>query len=164
LGAVRTKHKTGETGRLARAGLLPRGYWKDEAKTTATFPVINGIRYSVPGDFAVQNPDGSFTLMGRGSQCINTAGEKVFPEEVEEMLKTHALVTDALVFGTPDPQWGQAVTAVVEAPFGTDVEEVRAHVRERLAGYKVPKRVVVVERCPRAPNGKADCKAARGLV
>ncbi|WP_416908891.1 MAG: AMP-binding protein [Polymorphobacter sp.] len=154
----------GETGRLARAGLLPRGYWKDEAKTAATFPVINGVRYSVPGDFAVKNPDGSFTLMGRGSQCINTAGEKVFPEEVEEMLKTHPKVTDALVFGLPDPQWGQAVTAVVEAPLGTDVEELRAHVRERLAGYKVPKRVVVVDRCPRAPNGKADYRTARGLV
>lgn len=154
----------GETGRLARAGLLPRGYWKDDAKTKATFPVIGGIRYSVPGDFAVKNPDGSFTLMGRGSQCINTAGEKVFPEEVEEMLKTHAAVTDALVFGTPDPQWGQAVTAVVEAPLGTDVEALRAHVRERLAGYKVPKRVVVVAKCPRAPNGKADYKAAREML
>jgi fatty-acyl-CoA synthase len=154
----------GETGRLARGGLIPRGYWKDEEKTAATFPIINGIRYSVPGDFAVKNPDGSFTLMGRGSQCINTAGEKVFPEEVEEMLKTPSAVTDALVFAVPDPQWGQAVTAVVEAPLGTDVEEVRAHVRERLAGYKVPKRVVVVEKCPRAPNGKADYKTARELL
>ncbi|GGI88587.1 acyl-CoA synthetase [Polymorphobacter multimanifer] len=154
----------GEMGRLARAGLLPRGYWKDEAKSAATFPVINGTRYSIPGDFAVKNPDGSFTLMGRGSQCINTAGEKVFPEEVEETLKTHAHVTDALVFGVPDPQWGQAVTAVVEAPEGTDVFELQAHARQHLAGYKVPKRIVVVAKCPRAPNGKADYAGARALV
>lgn len=154
----------GETGRLARAGLLPRGYWKDAAKTAATFPIIDGVRYSVPGDFAVKNPDGSFTLMGRGSQCINTAGEKVFPEEVEETLKTHPKVTDALVFGLPDPQWGQAVTAVVEAPAGTDIHALQAHARHHLAGYKVPKRIVVVEKCPRAPNGKADYKAARALV
>lgn len=154
----------GQMGRLARAGLLPRGYWKDEAKTAATFPVINGVRYSIPGDWAVKNPDGSFTLMGRGSQCINTAGEKVFPEEVEEMLKTHPAITDALVFGLPDPQWGQAVTAVVAGPAGVVAEELQAHVRERLAGYKVPKRILVVPECPRAPNGKADYTAARALL
>ncbi len=154
----------GETGRLARAGLLPRGYWQDEAKTAATFPVINGVRYSIPGDFAVSHADGSFTLMGRGSQCINTAGEKVFPEEVEEMLKTHAAVTDALVFGTPDPQWGQAVTAVVEAPAWTDIDALRAHVRQHLAGYKVPKRIVIVDKCPRGPNGKADYAGAKAFL
>lgn len=154
----------GETGRLARAGLLPRGYWKDDAKTAATFPTIGGIRYSIPGDFAVSNPDGSFTLMGRGSQCINTAGEKVFPEEVEETLKTHPHVTDALVFGTPDPQWGQAVSAIVEAPRGTDPQALQTHARQHLAGYKVPKRIVIVDKCPRAPNGKADYASAKALM
>jgi fatty-acyl-CoA synthase len=102
--------------------------------------------------------------LGRGSQCINTGGEKVFPEEVEETLKTHAAIDDALVFGLPDEKWGQCVTAVVEAHAPVDVEDLRAHVRQHLAGYKTPKTVHIVKKVPRAPNGKADYAAAKAMV
>ena len=155
---------TGTMGRIARGGLIPRGYWKDPVKSAATFPEIDGKRYSIPGDFAIIEEDGSFTLLGRGSQCINTGGEKVFPEEVEETLKTHAAIDDALVFGLPDEKWGQCVTAVVEAHAPVDVEELRAHVRQHLAGYKTPKTVHIVKKVPRAPNGKADYAAAKAMV
>ena len=154
----------GTMGRIARGGLIPRGYWKDDAKTAATFPVIDGKRYSIPGDFAIIEADGSFTLLGRGSQCINTGGEKVFPEEVEETLKTHPAIDDALVFGVPDEKWGQAVSAVVEAHGPVDIDELRAHVRQHLAGYKTPKTVLVVPKVPRAPNGKADYAAAKAMM
>ena len=154
----------GTRGRIARGGLLPRGYWRDAKKTAETFVTIAGTRYSMAGDWAVIEEDGSFTLLGRGSQCINTAGEKVFPEEVEEMLKTHPAVDDALVFGIADDKWGQVVTAVVEAHGGTDPEALRAHVRLSLAGYKTPKRVIIVAKVPRAPNGKADYAAAKAMA
>ena len=154
----------GTMGRIARGGLIPRGYWKDPVKTAATFPEIDGKCYSIPGDFAIIEADGSFTLLGRGSQCINTGGEKVFPEEVEETLKTHPAIDDALVFGLPDEKWGQCVTAVVEAHAPVDTEELRAHVRQHLAGYKTPKTVLVVPKVPRAPNGKADYAAAKAMV
>ena len=154
----------GTMGRIARGGLIPRGYWKDPVKSAATFPEIAGKRYSIPGDFAIIEADGSFTLLGRGSQCINTGGEKVFPEEVEETLKTHPAIDDALVFGLPDEKWGQCVTAVVEAHADVDVEELRAHVRQHLAGYKTPKTVHIVSKVPRAPNGKADYAAAKAMV
>ena len=154
----------GEMGRIARGGLIPRGYWRDEAKTAQTFVTVDGVRYSLPGDWAVVEADGSFTLLGRGSQCINTAGEKVFPEEVEEVLKTHPAVEDALVFGVADEKWGQAVTAVVEAHGAVESEALRAHVRTALAGYKTPKRVIIVGKVPRAPNGKADYAAAKLLA
>ncbi len=156
--------KPGERGRIARGGLIPRGYWRDEAKSAATFVTIDGSRYSIPGDWAILEADGSFTLLGRGSQCINTAGEKVFPEEVEEALKTHPAVEDALVFGVADEKWGQAVTAVVEAHDAVDPEALRSHVRGALAGYKTPKRVIIVAKVPRAPNGKADYAAAKLLA
>ena len=155
---------SGTMGRIARGGLIPRGYWKDPVKTAATFPEIDGKRYSIPGDFAIIEADGSFTLLGRGSQCINTGGEKVFPEEVEETLKTHPAIDDALVFGLPDEKWGQAVSAVVEAHGPVDIEELRAHVRQHLAGYKTPKTLLVVAKVPRAPNGKADYAAAKAMV
>lgn len=154
----------GAIGRIARGGLIPRGYWKDPEKSAATFVEIDGARYSIPGDFAIIEADGSFTLLGRGSQCINTAGEKVFPEEVEEVLKTHPAIDDALVFGLPDEKWGQAVTAVVEASAAVEAEALRAHVRQHLAGYKTPKTVHIVARVPRAPNGKADYAGARALA
>jgi len=153
----------GATGRLARGGLNPVGYWKDPAKSAATFPTIDGKRYSVAGDFARLEADGSITLLGRGSHCINTGGEKVFPEEVEEALKTHAGVDDALVFGVADPRWGQVVTAVVSGS-GADTAALIAHVRTCLAPYKVPKRVVTVATVPRAPNGKADYARAKDLA
>ena len=154
----------GETGKVARRGLIPLGYWRDPVKSAATFVTVAGVRYSMPGDFARMEADGSFTLLGRGSQCINTAGEKVYPEEVEEMLKTHPAVDDALVFGVADEAWGQAVTAVVEASGAVETEVLRDWCRATLAGYKVPKRVIIVAQMPRGPNGKADYAAAREMA
>jgi fatty-acyl-CoA synthase len=153
---------SGERGFIARSGPIPIGYHKDPKKSAETFPVIRGVRYSMPGDWCTVEVDGTLTLLGRGSVCINTAGEKVYPEEVEEALKTHPDVEDALVLGLPDEKWGQAVTAVVQLRAGRpfDEEALRAYVRERLAGYKTPKRLVAVERMFRAPNGKADYKLA----
>lgn len=155
---------SGRIGRVARTGLLPLCYWKDPEKSAKTFVTVNGRRYTVPGDFATLEADGSIILLGRGSQCINTGGEKVFPEEVEEALKTHAAVEDALVFGVPDEKWGQAVTAVVETTAPVSEADLIAHVRAHHAHYKAPKRVVLVAKVPRAPNGKADYEAARALA
>jgi fatty-acyl-CoA synthase len=151
-----------EPGFIARGGNIPVGYWKDEAKTAKTFFMIDGKRWSIPGDYCLVNADGSITLLGRGSACINTAGEKVYPEEVEETLKLHDSVDDALVVGVPDEKWGNAVTAVVELAPNARFDEgtLRAHVREHLAGYKTPKRILAVPQMFRAPNGKADYKAA----
>ncbi|HJW41307.1 MAG TPA: AMP-binding protein, partial [Rhizomicrobium sp.] len=153
---------SGQTGRLAVGGVLPVGYYKDEEKTNRLFKTIEGRRFSIPGDYAIVEADGRITLLGRGSNCINTAGEKVFPEEVEEVLKKHPAVEDALVLGVPDEQWGSAVTGVVVLANGAEFDEaaVRAHVREFLAGYKTPKRVLVAGVPLRAPNGKADYKSA----
>src|SRR5581483_9049375 len=127
---------SGKTGRLAVGGVLPVGYYKDAEKTARLFKTINGKRYSVPGDYAIVEADGTITLLGRGSNCINTAGEKVFPEEVEEVLKKHPSVDDALVLGVPDEKWGQAITGVVTLSPGASFDEaaLRAHVREALAG------------------------------
>ncbi|MFZ8998916.1 MAG: acyl-CoA synthetase [Ilumatobacteraceae bacterium] len=151
---------SGEIGRLAVGGRQPVGYYKDPVKTAATFLEIDGGRYSCPGDFATVEADGSITLLGRGSVCINTGGEKVFPEEVEEALKRHPGVLDAVVVGVPDEKFGEAVTGVVEVRPGQTVEEseVIAHVRRTLAAYKSPKRVLVVDTIGRAPNGKVDYK------
>jgi acyl-CoA synthetase (AMP-forming)/AMP-acid ligase II len=155
---------SGRIGRVARTGLLPLGYWKDPEKTAATFITHAGRRYTMPGDWATMEADGTLTLLGRGSQCINTGGEKVFPEEVEEALKTHSAVEDALVFGVKDETWGQAVTAVVETRGPVGDADLIAHVRQHLAAYKAPKQVVQVAKVPRAPNGKADYAAARELA
>ena len=156
------KPGSGERGFIARSGAIPVGYYKDAEKTAETFPTIAGVRYSIPGDWCTVEEDGTLTLLGRGSVCINTAGEKVFPEEVEEVLKTHPDIEDALVVGIEDEKWGQAVTGLVQlsgaGPF--DEAAVRQHVRERLAGYKTPKRIFAVERMFRAANGKADYKGA----
>jgi fatty-acyl-CoA synthase len=153
---------SGEKGFIARCGPIPMGYYKDEEKSAKTFPTIGGVRYSIPGDWCTVEADGTLTLLGRGSVCINTAGEKVYPEEVEEALKTHPDVEDALVVGLPDDKWGQSVTGVVQLRPGASLHEdaLRQHVRGSLAGYKTPKRVVAVERMFRAPNGKADYKGA----
>ena len=153
---------SGIMGRIARGGLTPRGYYKDLPKSAATFVEVAGERLVLAGDWATVEADGTIVLLGRGSQCINTGGEKVFPEEVEEALKTHPLVEDALVFGMADDKWGQAVTAVVEAP-GADPHLLAAHVKARLAAYKTPKRVILVTKVPRGPNGKADYARAREL-
>ena len=152
-----------EIGRLAVGGRQPLGYYKDPEKTAKTFLAIDGKRYSCPGDFATIDADGRITLLGRGSQCINTGGEKVFPEEVEEVLKTHPAVLDAVAVGVPDEKFGEAVTAVVEARPGEAVDEaaVIAHVKGKLAAYKAPKRVLVVDTIGRAPNGKVDYKRLR---
>ncbi len=155
-----------EKGFIARCGPIPMGYYKDPEKSAKTFPTIDGVRYSIPGDWCTVEADGTLTLLGRGSVCINTAGEKVYPEEVEESLKTHDDVEDALVVGLPDDKWGQAVTAVVQLRSGATLDEaaLRGHVREALAGYKTPKRVFAVERMFRAPNGKADYKGATAFA
>jgi fatty-acyl-CoA synthase len=154
---------SGEKGYVARSGPIPVGYYKDPEKTAKTFPTINGVRYSIPGDWCIVEADGTLTLLGRGSACINSAGEKIYPEEVEEALKTHPDVEDALVVGVPDDRWGNAVVGVVQLRGGAvaDEEKLRSHVKERLAGYKVPKRVLAVPAMFRAPNGKADYKAAQ---
>ncbi|MCZ6616602.1 MAG: acyl-CoA synthetase [Gammaproteobacteria bacterium] len=149
---------SGLSGMVGVSGFLPVGYYKDEEKTARTFPVIDGVRYSIPGDWVRVEHDGTLTLLGRGSNCINTAGEKVYPEEVEEALKHHASVADALVVGLPDERWGQAITAVVKLNPGCALDEIemREFTREYLAGYKLPKRILAKEDLERAVNGKAD--------
>ena len=151
---------SGERGRVALRGRTPIGYYKDEAKTAATFVVFEGTRWSIPGDWAEVEADGTLKLYGRGSQCINTGGEKVFPEEVEEALKTHASVHDAAVVGLPDERFGEAITALVELEAGAALDDAAlvAHVRAHLAAYKSPKQFVVVDTIGRAPNGKLDYK------
>ena len=157
---------SGEQGQLALGYPLPVGYFKDPAKTAEVFPEVAGRRWSIPGDWATVEEDGTITLLGRGSACINTGGEKVFPEEVEEALKELDLVVDCNVVGIDDERWGQAVTAVVElaTPGAVLADDLRSQVRERLAGYKVPKRIVLVDRLQRSPNGKADYRWARSVV
>jgi len=154
---------SGVAGFVARSGPIPLGYYKDEAKTAETFRVLQGRRWSIPGDWSTVNPDGTLELLGRGSVCINTGGEKVHPEEVEEALKLHPAVADAVVVGLPDETWGEAVTGVVELHAGHawDEDALRAFVRERLAAYKVPKRIALVDSVGRSPSGKADYKGAR---
>ena len=157
---------SGLSGMVAIAPPNPIGYYKDEEKSARTFRVIDGVRYSSPGDWCVVETDGSLTLLGRGSACINTAGEKVFPEEVEEALKTHPCVEDALVIGLADDKWGQSVTGVVRLVDGAALaeDELRAHVRKALAGYKTPKRVFATTEVLRASNGKADYPTARRIA
>ncbi|MEX0767766.1 MAG: acyl-CoA synthetase [Microthrixaceae bacterium] len=151
---------SGERGRVAVPGHQPLGYYKDPEKSAATFIEFEGVRYSMPGDYATIEADGSITLLGRGSVCINTGGEKVFPEEVEEALKTQALVHDAVVVGVPDDKFGEAITAVVELAPGTSInpQELIDHVKGHLAAYKAPKSVLFVDTIGRAPNGKVDYK------
>jgi 3-oxocholest-4-en-26-oate---CoA ligase len=153
-------------GFVAHGGAIPLGYYKDPEKTGRTFRTIGGVRYVIPGDWCTVEADGTLALLGRGSVCINTAGEKVYPEEVEETLKTHPAVDDALVVGVPDEKWGQAVVGIVELRRGVAAPEddLRRHVRARLAGFKTPKRVLVVESIGRAANGKADYVAMTKLA
>lgn len=152
----------GERGMFARSGPIPRGYYKDEKKTAATFREVDGRRWVLPGDFAQREEDGGITLLGRGSVCINTGGEKVHPEEVEAVLKRHPDVFDAVVVGTPHERWGQQVTALVHAREGTALseEDVVAHCRELISAYKVPKRVFMVDAVPRTPVSKVDYPAS----
>ena len=157
----------GAVGKLARRGRIPLGYYKDPDKTAATFPVVDGVRWSVPGDDARLEADGTITLLGRGSVSINTGGEKVYPEEVEAVLKSHPAVFDAVVVGVPDERWGERVVAVVQPRPGScpSLDDLAAHVRASLAGYKVPREVVLVDAIVRSPSGKPDyCWAERAAA
>ena len=158
---------SGEQGMVAVGGNIPLGYYKDEAKSAQTFRIYEGRRWSVPGDFAEVDADGSLKLLGRGSVCINTGGEKVFPEEVEEALKTHPSVRDAVAVGLPDPRFGETICAVVETEAGVampSLHELSEHVKQHLAAYKAPRNVVQVDSIHRAPNGKVDYKRLKSLA
>ncbi|MEQ8842601.1 MAG: acyl-CoA synthetase [Acidimicrobiales bacterium] len=157
---------SGDIGRLANKGANPLGYYKDPQKTEETFPTINGIRWSIPGDYATVEADGTITLLGRGSVCINSGGEKIYPEEVEEAVKTHPAIADCNVVGLPDERWGQSVNAVVAIREGFVVEdhEIIAHARTRIAAYKAPKRILRVSDFVRSPNGKPDYKWAQATA
>ena len=162
----RVEPGSGERGLLALAGFLPVGYYKDPAKSAATFREFEGRRWSVPGDFATVEADGTLTLLGRGSQVINTGGEKVFPEEVEEALKRHPAVYDAVVVGVPDDRFGERICAVVELEPGAtppSLDELSRHVRDHLADFKAPRELVLAP-VARSPNGKVDYKAAKALA
>jgi fatty-acyl-CoA synthase len=153
-----------EVGVLALGGRNPLGYYKDEEKSGRTFKEIDGVRYSVPGDYAQVDADGTIHLLGRGSVCINSGGEKIFPEEVEEALKTHDAVRDAVVVGVPHPTYGEQIVAVVElneGPAEPAEVELIDHVKDHLASYKAPRRVRAVTTIGRAPNGKVDYKRHR---
>lgn len=155
---------SGQLGTLARAGHVPLRYHNDPEKTARTFPVIDGVRWAILGDVAEVAADGSIIVHGRGSGCINTGGEKVFPEEVEQVLLAHPAVMDALVAGVPDETYGHRVAAVVELrqseADATDAEELRTWCRQRLAGYKIPARIRFVDQVVRSPTGKADYRWA----
>ena len=139
---------------------------KDPEKSARTFRVIDGERYSIPGDYATVESDGTLTVLGRGSVCINTGGEKVYPEEVEAVLKSHPSVFDAVVVGVADDRWGERVVAIVAPRAGhrPTLGELQAHARARLAGYKVPRDLVVVDEIARSPSGKPDYRWARAVA
>jgi fatty-acyl-CoA synthase len=165
-GAAEVKPGSEEIGILALGGRNPLGYYKDTEKSDRTFKTIDGVRYSIPGDFAQVRADGSIHLLGRGSVCINSGGEKIYPEEVEESLKTHDAVRDAVVVGIPHPTFGEQIVAVVElsgdaGAVAPSELELIDHVKDRLASYKAPRRVRVVDTIGRAPNGKVDYKRHR---
>jgi 3-oxocholest-4-en-26-oate---CoA ligase len=161
---------SGVIGRVATSvkalGVLSLGYYKDPEKTAKTFREVNGVRYSFPGDMATVEADGTIALLGRGSNCINTGGEKVFPEEVEEAVKSHALIADCLVFGVHDERFGQRVVGIasfMDLDGDLEPDVVIAHTKTVLSPYKAPRQLVFVPEVPRAPNGKADYKRAKEL-
>ena len=153
-------------GLIGTSGLVPTGYYKDEKKSAETFKEINGTRYSFPGDYAKLESDGTITLLGRGSNCINSAGEKIYPEEVEEAIKTHNDVFDCLVVGMPDEKFGQRIVAVVSTVDNKDLDELALieNTRKKIAGYKLPKQILFTEEVKRAPNGKANYKWAKSFA
>jgi acyl-CoA synthetase (AMP-forming)/AMP-acid ligase II len=155
---------SGVVGRLATRGRVPLGYHKDPARSARTFVEIDGARWSLPGDMATIDADGTVHLLGRGSMCINTGGEKVYPEEVEAVLKAHPAITDAVVVGVPDDRWGSRVAAVVASTDAPPLEALQDHCRASLAGYKVPRSLTVVERIERSPAGKADYRWAAEIA
>ncbi len=145
---------------LGASGPMPRGYWGDEAKTAETFRTIDGVRYTVPGDFAMIAEDGTVTLLGRGSVCINSGGEKIYPEEVEVAARKHPNVVDANVVGVPHERFGETVVLVCSVSEPTPEADIIATVKAAIADYKAPRRVVFVDEVYRAPNGKADYRWA----
>ena len=157
---------SGKAGMLARTGRIPLGYYKDAEKTARTFPVIDGQRWALPGDMAIVEADGTITLLGRGSNCINSGGEKIFPEEVESALRSHPAVFDAIVVGVPDEKWGERVAAVVQPRQGEPptLDELSAHCRTKVAGYKVPRELHLVEEVVRQPSGKPDYRWAKSVA
>ena len=157
---------SGTIGRVALRGRIPQGYYNDPVKTAETFVEAEGHRWVLTGDLATVADDGTITLLGRGSQCINSGGEKIFPEEVEAVLKAADGVYDAVVVGVPDDRWGERVAAVVALAAGadTDADALTAHVRDHLAGYKVPKDIVFVDEVQRSPAGKADYRWAKATA
>ena len=160
------KPGTDKIGLIGTSGLVPVGYYKDEKKSAETFREVDGIRYSFPGDYAKLEEDGTITLLGRGSNCINSAGEKIYPEEVEEAIKRNNEVFDCLVVGVDDPKFGQKVVAVVSLEDSKQIDEddlVNA-TRQFIAGYKLPKKVIFVDEVQRAPNGKANYKWAKNVA
>ena len=158
---------SGRVGWVARRDRIPLGYYKDDERTARTFPVVDGVRWAVPGDRARLEDDGTVTVLGRGSVSINTGGEKVHPEEVEACLKAHPSVFDAVVVGVPDSRWGERVVAVVAARPGVEpptLEQLAKHCRASLAGYKVPRGLVLVDEVVRSPSGKPDYRWARAVA
>ena len=155
-----------KVGLIGTSGLVPEGYYKDEKKSAQTFKEIDGVRYSFPGDYAKYEQDGTITLLGRGSNCINSAGEKIYPEEVEEAIKRNDEVFDCLVVGLPDEKFGQKVIAVVSLVKDADISETKLieATREFIAGYKLPKGIIFKDVVQRAPNGKADYKWAKDIA
>jgi len=156
----------GVVGKLARRGHIPLGYYNDPEKSALTFPEVDGVRWSIPGDSARIEADGTITVLGRGSISINTGGEKVYPEEVEAALKSHPQIFDAVVVGVADERWGELVVAVVEPRDGQppSLDDVASHARRHVAGYKVPRRLVIVDRITRSPSGKPDYRWARAAA
>jgi acyl-CoA synthetase (AMP-forming)/AMP-acid ligase II len=157
---------TGKVGMLARRGHIPLGYYKDPEKTAKTFVEAHGERWVVPGDMAMVEEDGSVVLLGRGSNCINSGGEKIFPEEVEAALRSHPQVFDAIVVGVPDERWGERVAAVVAPRAGQSptLEDLDAHCRSKISGYKVPRELRLVDEIQRQPSGKPDYKWAKAVA
>ncbi len=157
---------TGVVGLLARRGRLPIGYYNDPEKTARTFVEIDGERWVITGDMATLEEDGQVTVLGRGALCINTGGEKVFPEEVEEALKAHAGIMDALVVGIPNDKWGQSVVALVESRKGVSLSDLELveHCKSKVAGYKVPRQYHYVDAIMRQPSGKPDYKWAKKIA
>jgi acyl-CoA synthetase (AMP-forming)/AMP-acid ligase II len=157
---------SGVVGRVARTGRIPLAYYKDPERSASTFVEWDGRRWSLTGDMGTVAPDGTITLLGRGSLCINTGGEKVYPEEVEAVLRQSRSVYDVIVAGVSDERWGERVVAVVQPTPGTDPSEgeLVSLVRASLAGYKVPKQVVFVDEVVRSPSGKADYRWAAEIA
>jgi acyl-CoA synthetase (AMP-forming)/AMP-acid ligase II len=156
----------GKIGRTARSGNVPVGYYKDPEKSAATFVEIDGVRYSIPGDYARIEEGNRLTLLGRGSNCVNTGGEKVYPEEVEQAIKAHPAVYDALVVGLPDEKFGQSVAAVVQLrdDQDLDLDGLREFLRSSLSGYKLPRALTIVDEVPRNATGKAQYPAAKEMA